>query len=147
VVTATPLTPAEQARFDAGRDIYQSICQACHQPDGRGQDRVAPALLGSRFALAPPTIPARILINGKEGSIGEMPPLGAGFTDDQIANVLTYVRREWGQIGSPVDPATVKDTRAQVAGRTKPWTDPELTALMANLPATPPATAPAGRGQ
>ncbi|MEO7889380.1 MAG: c-type cytochrome [Vicinamibacterales bacterium] len=125
-----PLTAAEQQRFDAGQEVYKNVCQACHQPDGRGLERVAPALLGSVFALAPATIPARILINGKEGSIGEMPPLGAGFTDDQIAAVLTYIRREWGQAGSPVDAATVKDTRAQVAGRTRPWTNPELTALI-----------------
>ena len=37
-----PLTPEEQQRFDAGREVYRNICQACHQPDGRGQDRVAP---------------------------------------------------------------------------------------------------------
>ena len=45
----TPLTPAEQARFDAGRTVYQSLCQACHQPDGRGLERIAPTLLGSRL--------------------------------------------------------------------------------------------------
>src|SRR6185295_1937711 len=65
-----PLTAEEQQRFDAGRDVYKNICQACHQPDGRGQDRVAPSLIGSTLALASPDIPARILLNGKEGPIG-----------------------------------------------------------------------------
>ena len=124
-----PLTPAEQQRFEAGRDVYRNICQACHQPDGRGQERVAPSLVGSTLALASPDIPARILLNGKEGPVGLMPPVGSVLSDDQIAGVLTYVRREWGQPGSAVDPATVKSVREQTAGRTRPWTHEELLAL------------------
>ncbi len=124
-----PLTAEEQQRFDAGRDIYKNICQACHQPDGRGQERVAPSLVGSALALASPDIPARILLNGKEGPVGLMPPVGSVLSDDQIAGVLTYVRREWGQPGSAVDPATVKSVRELTAGRTRPWTNDELLAL------------------
>ena len=90
---------------------------------------MAPALVGSTLALAAPEIPARILLNGKEGSIGLMPPIGSALTDDQIAGVLTYIRREWGQTGTPVDPATVKAVRALTAGRTRPWTDAELKTL------------------
>ena len=32
-----PLTPDEQQRFAAGREVYQTLCVACHQPDGRGR--------------------------------------------------------------------------------------------------------------
>jgi mono/diheme cytochrome c family protein len=59
-----------------------------------------------------------------------MPPVGQVFTDDQIAAVLTYIRREWGQNGSPVLPANVKATRALTAGRSRPWTNDELLALI-----------------
>jgi mono/diheme cytochrome c family protein/glucose/arabinose dehydrogenase len=121
-----PLTAEEQVRFNAGQEVYKNICQACHQPDGRGQEKLAPSLVGSELALAPPEVPIRILLNGKEGSIGLMPPVGSTLSDDQIAGVLTYVRREWGQDASPVDPATVKDIKALTAGRTRPWTNPEL---------------------
>jgi len=127
-----PLTVDEEKRFEAGQEIYTNICRACHQPDGRGQDKVAPPLVGSAFALAAlPAIPARILMNGKEGPVGLMPPLGAALSDDQIAAVLTYVRREWGHTASPVAPTMVRAARAEVAGRTRPWTNDELTALMA----------------
>jgi mono/diheme cytochrome c family protein/HEAT repeat protein len=122
----TPLTPAEQARFDAGRSVYQNLCVACHQPDGRGLDTIAPPLIGSEFALGPAGIPIRIVLNGKEGTVGLMPPLGASLSDDQIADVLTYIRREWGQAGSPIDPALVARIRAETAGRTRPWTNEEL---------------------
>jgi putative membrane-bound dehydrogenase-like protein len=125
-----PLSEAEQARFAAGQDVYKSVCQACHQPDGRGQDRVAPPLVGSALTLAPAGIPARILFNGKEGRVGLMPPLASVLTDDQIAAVLTYIRREWGQTGSPVEAALVKETRAAAQSRSKPWTDAELQSLI-----------------
>jgi mono/diheme cytochrome c family protein/glucose/arabinose dehydrogenase len=127
--TVTALTSEEQQRFDAGREIYRSICQACHQPDGRGQERVAPSLIGSQLLLAAADIPVRILLNGKDGKVGLMPPIGFVLGDEQIASVLTYVRREWGQTGAPVDPARVKAIRESTAGRTRPWTDGELLAL------------------
>ncbi len=125
-----PLTAEEQLRFDAGREVYRNICQACHQPDGRGQERVAPSLVESPLALGPAEIPVRILLHGKEGSIGLMPPLGQAFSDAQIAAVLTYIRREWGQAGAPVDAGSVGNVRAITAGRTKPWTNDELLALI-----------------
>jgi mono/diheme cytochrome c family protein len=126
-----PLTPDEQQRFEAGRTVYTSLCMACHQEDGRGRDKIAPSLAGSALALAPPAVTARILLNGKEGSIGLMPPLGATLSDEQIAAVLTYVRRSWGNGGSPVDVNTVKGTRALTADRTRPWTNEELLQLAA----------------
>jgi mono/diheme cytochrome c family protein/glucose/arabinose dehydrogenase len=124
-----PLTPEEQRRYEAGAEVYRNLCQSCHQPDGRGQDRIAPALVGSAFALGPPEITARILLHGKEGPIGLMPPIGAAITDEQIASVLTYIRREWGQTGNPVHPATVTTVRKSTGDRTRPWTEAELKAL------------------
>jgi mono/diheme cytochrome c family protein len=125
-----PLSAEEQQRFAAGQEVYRNICQACHQPDGRGQEKLAPSLVGSPLALAAPEIPARILLNGKEGPVGLMPPVGSVLSDDQIAGVLTYIRREWGQTGSPVDAATVKAVRTQTASRTRPWNHDELMAMI-----------------
>jgi mono/diheme cytochrome c family protein len=125
---AAPLTTAERGAFESGKEIYRNVCQACHQPDGRGQDRVAPSLVGSALALGRADIPVRILLNGKEGSVGLMPGIGSVLTDEQIASVLTYIRREWGQAGTPVDATTVKEVRALTGARTRPWTNEELMA-------------------
>jgi len=125
-----PLSPEEEVRFSAGAEVYKNICITCHQPDGRGQEKLAASLVGSTFALASPDVPARILLNGKEGPIGLMPPVGSVLNDDQIAAVLTYIRREWGQAGTAVDATVVKNTRTLVAGRTKPWSDAELLAII-----------------
>lgn len=123
-----PLTAAEQTRYAAGAEIYKNICINCHQPDGRGKEHLAPALVGSKFALASPVVPVRILLSGKEGNIGLMPPLSA-LNDDQIAAVLTYVRREWGNTASAVDAPTVKEVRGLTASHARPWTEAELARL------------------
>jgi mono/diheme cytochrome c family protein len=73
-------------------------------------------------------------MNGKKSTTGLMPPVGGALNDQQIASVLTYVRREWGQSADPVEATTVMTVRSASEGRTRPWTDDELNAL------------PAGRG-
>ena len=131
VAAVTPLTADEQARFDAGKVVYQNLCQACHQPDGRGREQLAPPLVGSALALAPDaSIPIRIVLNGKEGQVGLMPPLGGVLSDDQIAAALTYIRREWGHTAPPVPPTAVPPVRRDTAGRTRPWTNEELARLL-----------------
>jgi mono/diheme cytochrome c family protein len=118
-------------RFNAGREVYRNVCQACHQADGRGMDKIAPSLIESPFAIGPPEIAIRIVLHGKEGRTGMMmPPVGQTFTDEQAAAVLTYVRREWGQTGTPVPPALVATVRAATAERTRPWNEQELLPLM-----------------
>ena len=57
-----------------------------------------------------------------------MPPIGATLSDEELASVLTYVRRERGQAGAPVDPAAVKAIRTSTTGRARPWTNDELIA-------------------
>lgn len=129
VVTAPALTPEEHRRFTQGQDIYKNLCIGCHQADGRGLEKVAPSLINSRYVIDNPAIAARIVISGKEGSVALMPPLGASLNDDQIAAVLTYIRREWGHQASPVTAADVKEIRGMTSTRKRPWTEAELAKL------------------
>ena len=55
-----------------------------------------------------------------------MPPLGGALNNDQIAGVLTYIRREWGHTASAVAPEMVQEVRGLTKTRTRPWTDGEL---------------------
>jgi len=124
-----PLTAEERARFEKGREIYGNLCVACHQPDGAGREKMAPTLLKSRYVVGNPGIPVRIVIAGKEGAVGLMPPLGASLNDEQIAAVLTYIRREWGHTASPVTAADVQEIRGMTASRKRPWTEEEIAKL------------------
>ncbi len=127
---SVPQLTADQRRlFEAGREVYRNLCVGCHGADGQGIPRVGPPLAGSTLALAHPGVPARVILNGKEGEVGLMPPLGASLSDEQIAGVLTYIRREWGGAGSPVDAGTIAGVRKATEGRLRPWTRDELTAL------------------
>jgi putative membrane-bound dehydrogenase-like protein len=127
-VAPPPLTGADLDRFNKGKAVFTSVCAACHQPDGRGQNGLAPPLLDSDWILGSPQATVRIIMYGLSGAIsvngrsyiGEMPGLGA-LDDDQIASVLTYLRREWGHTAAPVDPELVKSIRADTAGRVNPW--------------------------
>jgi mono/diheme cytochrome c family protein len=121
-----PLSADDQQVFAAGREVYQNLCQACHQADGRGRELLGASLIGSPFALGAPEIPIRILLHGKEGPTGLMPPLGSSLTDAQVAAALTYIRREWGHTASPVSAAAVTAERAATSGRTRPWREAEL---------------------
>jgi len=58
----------------------------------------------------------------------EMPSLSV-FADDQIAAILTYIRREWDNTGDPVSVASVAKTRAAAKGREEGWTEEELLQL------------------
>jgi mono/diheme cytochrome c family protein len=129
-----PLTADEQKLFDAGRETFATVCAQCHQPSGLGQDGVAPPLVDSEWVLGPPQRLARIALNGVHGPIKigkktvdmEMPGLFT-MTDEQLAGVLTYVRREWGHEGSPVHPDLVAGARKDSASRGQnQWTAEEL---------------------
>jgi len=130
---AKPLTADEQKLFDNGRGVYEATCLACHQPHGMGQEGLAPGLVGTDWVAGPPERLVRIVLNGLRGPVKvkdqtyelDMPSLGV-LDDEQIASVLTYVRREWGHTYSAVTPALVKKVREETAKREDAWTEPEL---------------------
>jgi mono/diheme cytochrome c family protein len=123
-------TPEQEKLFEHGKDVYAKNCAGCHQDNGQGAPNVAAALAGSAFANARPDVPLRILFNGKDGNIGDMPPLGQSLSDEDLAAVLTYVRASWGNTAAPVAPAYAKEMRQMYAYRKKPWSNAELQAIV-----------------
>ena len=72
----------------------------------------------------------RILLHGKENpGRGLIMPPWRHLDDQQIAAIVTYLRREFGNQPASVDPATVGEVRAATEARQKPWTDAELEKL------------------
>jgi mono/diheme cytochrome c family protein len=133
VPTTKALTNEEQMLFDNGRQTYAGLCAACHQPTGKGLEGLAPPLAESEWVLGEPDRIVKVVMHGLRGPIKvkgmtysyDMP--AAGFlTDEQIAGVLTYIRREWDHEASPVPVDLVKKIRAENKGRTDAWTEPEL---------------------
>ena len=127
-----PLTAAQQASFERGRTIFNGLCAACHQPHGYGLDGLAPPLVDSEWVTGKPDVVARIVMNGLGGPVKvggrtwdlSMPPM-AQLNDEDLAAVVTYVRREWEHTASPVDAKFIKGLRDQYATHAS-WTSDEL---------------------
>ncbi|MFI5335472.1 MAG: copper-containing nitrite reductase [Opitutales bacterium] len=109
----------KQMQIEKGKQVYMGLCFACHQPDGKGLPGVFPPLAGSDFLKADHERAIRIVLKGLSGPVtvngqtinSAMPPQEAVLTDEQIANVLTYVLNSWGNQGDAITPEHVKAVR------------------------------------
>lgn len=134
IPVARPLTADERASFARGKETYALVCSACHQPHGNGQEGLAPPLRDAEWPQGNEQHLVRIVLHGVRDEITvkgtkwtlNMPAFGEALTDRQIADVLTYLRREWGHIADPVTEATVKAVRTTTAQREDSWTEAEL---------------------
>ncbi len=129
-----PLAAEQQALFDQGKTLFEATCAQCHQPHGLGQEGLAPPLVDSEWVVGPAPRLVRIALQGAHGRIEvkgrtynlEMPAFASAFNDEQLASVLTYIRRAWEHTASPVAPGMVKSIRTETAQREEGWTQAEL---------------------
>lgn len=116
-----------------GLAVYTRTCIACHGPEGKGVPLAFPPLDGSARLTGDPALPISIVIHGLQGPLeasGQkfnniMAPLG-DLKDQEIADVLTYVRQSWSNDATPVSVDTVGQVREKTADRKAPWSAAEL---------------------
>jgi mono/diheme cytochrome c family protein len=119
--------PTDEKGLQAlGKNVYFN-CVGCHQPTGSGGPGIPP-LAGSEWVAGDQASTARlvrillyglkepIFVNGVQYN-GAMPAWGAQLKDHQIAAVLTYIRKEWGNNGPAVFPDEVTAAREKLKGR------------------------------
>jgi putative membrane-bound dehydrogenase-like protein len=152
--TVRALNADENARFERGRQVFAAVCASCHLGSGLGDPAQAPPLRSSEIVLGDPSIPARIVFGGLRGPVTvggrsydlEMPAWNG--TEEEIASVLTYVRREWGHGADPVSVEIAHAAREATLARKAPYTWAELkaakTAPRAGDASTPGAPAKGG---
>jgi nitrite reductase (NO-forming) len=119
--TAAPahLPVAERAQFERGRQVYMQTCFVCHQPNGQGVPEQIPPLAKSDLLMADKPGAIRGVLQGRNGEVtvngkkynGIMIPLGQQLSDDQIADVITFVRNSWGNSGDAAKPQEVFNIR------------------------------------
>ena len=110
------LTKAQQIK--AGEARFTGTCSVCHQSNGQGLPNVFPPLAGSDFLMADKTRSIGIVLNGLTGAVtvngstfnSVMPPMSQ-LNDDELANILTYVRNSWGNTGDAVAADEVRHIR------------------------------------
>ncbi|GJD51638.1 hypothetical protein OPKNFCMD_4393 [Methylobacterium crusticola] len=102
-----------------GSQAYLSHCVSCHRQDGKGVPGAFPALAGNGAVLAqgPETV-IRVILGGlsARGEYAAMPAVGAGMTDEEVAQVTNYVRQSFGnQAPATAKPGQVGTLRADTA--------------------------------
>ncbi|MDR3520925.1 MAG: c-type cytochrome [Acidocella sp.] len=110
--------PATDPAMAAGQHIYTDECAACHTEAGTGLANLFPSLVASPVvAAAQPVTLVHVLLHGAQ-SVGTaqataaaMPAFGGQMSDQQIADVLTYIRNSWGNAAPAVTAAQVTAAR------------------------------------
>ncbi|WP_281309741.1 copper-containing nitrite reductase [Flavobacterium flavigenum] len=119
VKTVVAKTVPEQLK--SGKELYGRTCFACHQPSGEGIPNAFPPLAKSDFLNANPDRAIGAVLHGLSG---EITVNGKKFnnvmtsqhlTDEEVADVLTYVYNSWGNNKTVINPARVKAVRAKPA--------------------------------
>ena len=106
-----------------GSLIYLNNCGGCHRSDGQGSQRTFPALgLSSAVVAKDPTSLIRIVLQGsamphtvEAPSALAMPGFGWRLGDNDVADVLTFVRSSWGNSSEPVGAKSVAKVRSEIA--------------------------------
>jgi mono/diheme cytochrome c family protein len=102
-----------------GAQTFMARCSYCHGADGRGQQQWVPPLVGVASSMAKENASSinvtlngsgRIVANGIPDAY-RMPPFRNQLSDQEIADVLTFVRTSWGNKGGALKPEEVKDLR------------------------------------
>lgn len=112
------LAGSKAERIKMGENVYTNLCQACHQPDGKGMKGVFPPVAKSDYFAADPNKAISAIVNGLSGKItvnGEvynsvMP--AQSLSDEEVANVVTYLLNNFGNKGGEVSPDQVKKVRS-----------------------------------
>ena len=130
--------------YPKGAAIFQSLCQTCHGTDGNGVTALAPPLNGSNWVQGDKSKLIPIVLYGLTGPIkvagktyqapeinGDMPGIGANkeFTDEDIAQILSYVRNAWNNKAEKITAADVNATRAKYKDRQRTFTMEELNGI------------------
>lgn len=103
--------------INKGKTVYSKTCVACHQATGAGVPGAFPPLAKSDYLNADVNRAIKQVIKGSNGPITvngkkyntPMPP--QALSDQQIADVLTYVYSSWGNSKKVVTVAMVKAQR------------------------------------
>ena len=106
-----------KASMARGKDIYTTQCLSCHQEQGEGLGDIYPPLAKSDYLMADKKRSIQQILNGVYGEIkvngktysGEMSAFD--LPDQEISDVLNYIRNSWGNKGNAVTVEEVSSAR------------------------------------
>ena len=112
------LSAKDQESVVRGKIVYEQNCLACHQADGSGVPFLNPPLAKTQWVRGEKSVLINIILKGLDMAIevnGEtfnnVMPAQAHLSDQEIADVLTYVRNSFGNQNPPVYVSEVGQVR------------------------------------
>lgn len=113
--------PSLKESMKRGKEVYVLNCQSCHLQNGEGMEGVNPPVAKTTY-LKDAKKNIDIILNGQSGEItvngkkyDALMPAQNYLTDQQIADVLNYIRNTWGNKYPVITPAQVKAERNKPA--------------------------------
>jgi len=110
--------PSLKASMERGKEVYTSNCLSCHMENGKGLPGSFPTLVNKEYVGGDKKKLIGIVLNGLEGEINvdgqsynNVMAAYEYFSDEQVADVLTYIRNSFGNKYASVTPAEVKAVR------------------------------------
>lgn len=109
----------DRGKFLAAAKVYTTYCAACHQRDGKGDGNRFPPLAGSEWVNGDKSKLISVILNGLQGPVQVkglpynevMPAHGSFLKDDEIAQVVTYIKSNFGNTAGTVTAAEVAEVR------------------------------------
>jgi mono/diheme cytochrome c family protein len=125
VIAIASILGFQKAAFDLkssvtrGKDVYATYCLSCHQENGEGIESVYPPLAKSDYLMADKKRSIQQVLKGVTGEIKvkgvvyntDMP--GVDISDQEVSDVLNYIRNSFGNKGVAVSPSEVKALRGK----------------------------------
>lgn len=108
-----PTAKSVEERIALGKQVYSKTCFACHQAEGQGIANAFPPLANSDYLNADVDRAIDIVLNGLSGEITvngnkyNSVMTAQTLTDEEVANVLTYIYNNWGNNKTEVTPNRV----------------------------------------
>ena len=134
--------PAALAKeYPRGAAIFNTVCKTCHGEDGNGIASLAPPLNGSEIVTGSKEVIESIILKGLSGPVkvkghlykapeigGEMPGFADNkdFTDNDIAQIINYVRHAWNNRADKILGEDIPNLREKLKNREKSFTMEEL---------------------
>lgn len=110
--------PAPQTA-SAGQQAYAKNCLSCHQSDGYGVPNLQPAITGGTWVQGEVQALALFVLTGgfnsaerKDSDSHNVMPAFRQLPDQELADILTYIRQRFGKGASPVSAADIAAARA-----------------------------------
>lgn len=102
-----------------GETLYRTHCSACHRANGEGFAGMYPPLAGTDWVTGDKSRLIAIALNGMQGPIevngisyNQVMIPHSFLNDQQLADVLTYIRNSFGNRAGTVHPSEVKKLRS-----------------------------------